>query len=163
MSQVVLPLTRVKVTRRVAVKTQVSHLDHLNATKKNVLIRSGSYIPSHSPSLSTILHPVSFVPGGLILVIIHCTLTARQSIKTISLKKRKKRRLHLIQISGPYLAVPLALIPLPCVRHTIFCTCVGSSPMTYTIIHLPLIGAAIQPGVGALAHGHVAHKFSLLD
>lgn len=34
MSQVVLPLTRVKVTRRVAVKTQVSHLGHFNATKK---------------------------------------------------------------------------------------------------------------------------------
>lgn len=35
--------------------------------------------------------------------------------------------------------------------------------MAYTIIHFPLIGAAIRPGVAALAPGHVAHKVSLLD
>lgn len=41
MFQVVLPLTRVKVARGEAVKTQVSHLDHINKWgKKNLLVRS---------------------------------------------------------------------------------------------------------------------------
>lgn len=57
----------------------------------------------------------------------------------------------------------LAPLPLPCIWHTIFCTCVGSGPMAYTIVHFPLIGAAIRPGVAALAPGHVAHKVALLD
>lgn len=35
--------------------------------------------------------------------------------------------------------------------------------MAYTIVHFPLIGATIRPGVAALAPGHVAHKVSLLD
>lgn len=34
--------------------------------------------------------------------------------------------------------------------------------MAYTIVHFPLIGAAIQPGVAALAPRHVAHEVSLL-
>lgn len=74
MSQVVLPLTRVKVTRGVAVRTQVSPLGSSNATTKGYGLYHDPYVPSHSPSLSTVLHPVSFVPGGLTLVIIHCTL-----------------------------------------------------------------------------------------
>ena len=35
--------------------------------------------------------------------------------------------------------------------------------MLYTIVHFTLIGTATWPDVGALAHGDVAHKFSLLD
>ena len=84
MSLVVLPLTRVNVTRVVAVKTQMSALDISNW----VLIpgyRFGmqQYIPSLSPSLSAVLHPVSFVPRGLILIIIHCALKQRYQFKEI--------------------------------------------------------------------------------
>jgi len=35
--------------------------------------------------------------------------------------------------------------------------------MSYTIVDFPRIGAAIRPGIGALAHWHIAHKFSLLE
>ena len=62
-----------------------------------------------------------------------------------------------------YLSVPLALIPLPGVRHCRFGTFISSCPMSYTFIDLSFIGAAIWPSVGTLTHGLVARKFPLFD
>lgn len=59
--------------------------------------------------------------------------------------------------------MPLSQMPLPTVKHTVLGTFIGSHPMLYTIVDFSLIGAAIWPGVGALAHGNIAHKFSLSE
>lgn len=56
-----------------------------------------------------------------------------------------------------------ALIPLATVRHFICGTFVGSGTMSYATVDFPLIGAAIWPGVGPLAHGYILHKFSLSE
>lgn len=80
MSQVVLPLPRVSVTRGVAVKTQILSFRSLHATVVNMKPCS-AYIPSCSPSLSVVLHPISFVPRCLLTLFkIHHTLTKREPI-----------------------------------------------------------------------------------
>lgn len=57
----------------------------------------------------------------------------------------------------------LALMPLPAVKQAVLGTFVGSCPMWYTVVNLPLIGAAICPCISALAHGNIVYKLSLLN
>lgn len=57
----------------------------------------------------------------------------------------------------------LALMPLPAVKQAVLGTFVGSCPMSYTVVNLPLKGAAIWPGISALAHGNIAYKLPLLN
>lgn len=84
MSPVVLPLTRVNVSRGEAVSKQMlamvamgSSVTQCCNSGKRLWRSCTPCVPSHSPSLSVVLHPVSFVPRRLILVVIHCTLTQR--------------------------------------------------------------------------------------
>jgi len=118
MPRVVLPLTRVKVTRRVAVfKTDVISGLFKGNTGYNSEVVHTSYIPSHSPSLPVVHHPVSFVPRGLILIIIGRTLTQTRPIKTEASKSLKTLPVFYLtkKMSGSYLSMPFALIPLPCI------------------------------------------------
>lgn len=57
--------------------------------------------------------------------------------------------------------MPLAVVPLPTVRHTGSGTLVGSPSMSYTSADVPCIGATIKPCESSLAHWQVAHKVSL--
>lgn len=65
--------------------------------------------------------------------------------------------------SEAYFSVPLALVPLPYVRCTMFGTSVGPRPVSFTAVDFPRIGAAIWPSVGALACWHIMNKLSLLE
>lgn len=64
-------------------------------------------------------------------------------------------------MSKSYLSMPLALIPLPTVRHAGSGTFVGSNSMSYTSADVPCISATIEPCQSSLAHWQVAHKVSL--
>lgn len=86
MSHVVLPLTRVSVTRVVSERRDLASCIALELEMQPLQCTN---IPSHSPSLSVVPHPISFVPRHLILVIIDCTLTERQpNLETILSTRR---------------------------------------------------------------------------
>lgn len=48
-----------------------------------------TYIPSNSPSFSVVIHPVSFIPRGHILVIIDCTLANRHILTYVLLTNQQ--------------------------------------------------------------------------
>lgn len=69
----------------------------------------------------------------------------------------------MIKMSESYFSMPLALVPPPRVRRTMFGTSVGPRPVSFTAVHFPCISATVWPSVGALACWYIKNKLSLLE